>query len=443
MSSVLSVAESDVKLSSTQRVALWRFSEFVRFWLPTFLLGLLAMQAATRLEYAQFGADKVYHDEAVEVSSSNRLRQIGFLSFGALGAYLLIRREKEHDKNVYWPIILCTVLTTGFICLSVVWSDDPNTTLKRSILISCMLAGAVGLGSVWRMRDVGYAIVILSSLFLTLGVAAEIYYGTFLAGVDYRFCGIFHPAKQAFSCALLLLASCSLYQLEKRKLFLVIACVAFIFLVLTKARTGTAALLVAAAWFWWHYLSSRTILLSVWGTCVAVAVALIVLGGIGGDVSLETIARMGRKDELADPTKLTGRLPIWSEAMELFADRPLFGYGYGAFWIPQRVRHFERLTGWAFSHAHSGYIETLVNLGVVGLFLGLSTVLVTFRRCLRLIARHDLVLARFASAVLILAIIGNISESAFIADGYEVLVALTTIALVGFQGTPVAEELAS
>ena len=69
--------------------------------------------------------------------------------------------------------------------------------------------------------------------------------------------------------------------------------------------------------------------------------------------------------------------------------------------------------------------------------------LVTFRRCLRLIARHDLVLARFASAVLILAIIGNISESAFIADGYEVLVALTTIALVGFQGTPVAEELAS
>ena len=93
---------------------------------------------------------------------------------------------------------------------------------------------------------------------------------------------------------------------------------------------------------------------------------------------------MGRDADLADPTKLTGRLPIWNDALGLFAEQPILGYGYGAFWSERRLSGFERRNGWALAHSHSAYIESLVNLGLAGFILGLFVAVITFAASLQL-----------------------------------------------------------
>jgi O-antigen ligase len=167
------------------------------------------------------------------------------------------------------------------------------------------------------------------------------------------------------------------------------------------------------------------------GAFVAAAI-LTTLGATGTSVEVNSLATMGRDNELADPTKLTGRLPIWNHALELFAEQPILGYGYGAFWTERRLNEFERRNGWPLAHSHSAYIEALVNLGLVGFVLGLSVALIAFVRCLRLSVSGQ-PSARLVAGLFALAFVSGLTEMAFIGDGYEFLAVVTGTGLVAFS----------
>ena len=62
-------------------------------------------------------------------------------------------------------------------------------------------------------------------------------------------------------------------------------------------------------------------------------------------------------------SSLTGRLPWWQAALEAWAEHPWTGYGYGA------GGRFVGLANAGSSHVsnvHSGYIEALVGVGLIG-----------------------------------------------------------------------------
>jgi exopolysaccharide production protein ExoQ len=81
-----------------------------------------------------------------------------------------------------------------------------------------------------------------------------------------------------------------------------------------------------------------------------------------------------------DPT-LTGRTYLWYRAADLIKEKPLFGRGYDAFWV-QGNTDAEGL--WSFFGIasrdgftfHNTYIQTLVELGWVGLAVVVVTVLI-------------------------------------------------------------------
>lgn len=406
------------------------------FWVPVIVLAVLVIRNDARIEYAQAanGAAVEAADLAENAGTGTRERQLLFLALGGTGAMLLWRDRRSDGRPVYWPIVLLLGLLFAYGCCSVLWSDAPFLTVKRMIVLGCLGLGSIGIGKTWSTRDFCLALIVWTSLFVVISVAAELAYGVFLSGGDYRFSGVFHPNKQVFFCAFLFLCSSCIYQSERKRIYLTIAILALLAVILTKSRTGTAACLLAGAWLWWSYLPRNWVVnVAVLGS-ILLSVGLIAVGASGKDVSLVAAARMGRSDELSDPTKLTGRVPIWTETLSAFSNQPLLGFGYGAFWSPERIRYFESQNGWAFSHAHSIYIESAVNWGLLGVFIMSMIIVATVRRARYLLRTSERMAARWVIALLILAAIAGLAESAFVADGFEAIVLCASIGLIAFHG---------
>lgn len=71
-----------------------------------------------------------------------------------------------------------------------------------------------------------------------------------------------------------------------------------------------------------------------------------------------------------DPT-LTGRTAIWTQVAFFIRQRPFFGYGYDAFWQGMQGPSLQIAAGVHFivAHAHNGFLEIVLELGLIGLLL--------------------------------------------------------------------------
>jgi O-antigen ligase len=81
---------------------------------------------------------------------------------------------------------------------------------------------------------------------------------------------------------------------------------------------------------------------------------------------------------LSDPS-FTGRDVIWIFAIDHIAQRPIFGFGFQAFWgTAELVSQWTYLESWGYraSDAHNGFLNVAVMTGLVGLGLGMIWVFV-------------------------------------------------------------------
>ena len=73
---------------------------------------------------------------------------------------------------------------------------------------------------------------------------------------------------------------------------------------------------------------------------------------------------------LGRDASLTGRTDIWPVALGGIADHPLFGYGYGVFWLPDGpYTDYLASSNWEFwnpVHAHNGFLQLALDVGLVG-----------------------------------------------------------------------------
>lgn len=80
-----------------------------------------------------------------------------------------------------------------------------------------------------------------------------------------------------------------------------------------------------------------------------------------------------------DPT-LTGRTEVWAIVIRMILVHPLLGYGAGAFWSTEAQMVHVLVGNWSPHHAHNGYLDICLNLGIVGLALVLIILVDIFRR---------------------------------------------------------------
>jgi len=119
---------------------------------------------------------------------------------------------------------------------------------------------------------------------------------------------------------------------------------------------------------------------------------------------------------------LTGRTKTWAELAPIVSSQPLVGSGFGTFWTSAR-REFHQM-----SNGHNGYLDTLLELGAVG--LAFQTVwLLTCTRKLHRALRQDFGWASLALSFLLMRLVYNATESAFasLAGQMTALVVLTSL----------------
>ncbi len=100
-------------------------------------------------------------------------------------------------------------------------------------------------------------------------------------------------------------------------------------------------------------------------------------------------------DVLNKSADFSGRFDIWKAAIESGLKRPLFGYGFGGFWDSSEGFNVVRST-WAGSsidvfnnstlfHAHNGFLDIFLQLGIFGLLLFIFNFLAVMKRVINLV----------------------------------------------------------
>jgi len=139
--------------------------------------------------------------------------------------------------------------------------------------------------------------------------------------------------------------------------------------------------------------------------------------GMGAQLS----QAVGRSGDMSD------RSQIWEAALSVPIN-PILGTGYQSFWIsPQRVqRVWASLNGDNVMEAHDGYLETYLELGLVGLFLLCTFLIATYRKICKQL-KPVTALGSLSLGLWTLLLFYNVSEASFEADLLLVTFLLATI----------------
>lgn len=130
-------------------------------------------------------------------------------------------------------------------------------------------------------------------------------------------------------------------------------------IIASKSDMAMATLIVSVlALLWLWYQSNRYVL------AVLVAVAVI-LGSVG--------AYLGLKEWRLDG--ISHRAEVWGKSVAEFKNNPIFGQGIGVF----HTFHLKDNTPTEWDTAHNDYLEMGIEIGVLGLFLGLLVLVAMFR----------------------------------------------------------------
>jgi len=293
---------------------------------------------------------------------------------------------------------------------STVWSQFPMLTLRRSLPFA--MAALFGLHLALRF-PVRRQLSILTLAMTTLAIAS-IVLAIFAPEVgldaspghhlDWQ--GVF-TQKNACGRAMVLATAVllSTWRLSPAK---VANLLLFLFLLLMSGSRAAwaieALLLTVCAWLAIsNRLQSRTRIVFLGATACAAALA----AGAALSQLPSLLALIGR-----DST-LSGRTEIWKQAWRFILQRPLLGWGYAAFWRGLEGHSFEVAAALRFVvfHAHNGFLEIWLELGLPGLLLFVLSYLRAWRKLWPLLRSGDIRCGTWMVLVLLIILLYNLDEN--------------------------------
>lgn len=264
------------------------------------------------------------------------------------------------------PILLLTIF---WVWLSVLWSLEPEITLRRGLgltvftLLACYLTLRHDFD--WVLEKIAWICLFLlaTSIFFVLFLP---HLGIMPDGGSLRGVYTHKNGMGAFLVlAIAVLPPAIAAHLVNRKIGLIALFGAVLLLVPVNSATalvvGLVVLTAYAFLFGWRLSARIGVTVTLFGLSILSLLVLTVVANI--DL---IFAALGRD------ASLTGRTDLWRFIWSMIEQRPFFGYGYGAFWdFPTFVQYGLDAFGWGrpIPQAHNGYLELLLGLGVVGLAL--------------------------------------------------------------------------
>jgi exopolysaccharide production protein ExoQ len=401
-----------------------------RDWLDHILTALLATLILLR---TLIGLSPMSEGDALaRAAGGNMLEMVA--TFVPLGLAMIIMLRRWHATLVLllktWPIWLLL----GWFLISAYWTDYPGISLRRSIGTALFAIGcfgvAVGTARLNQLLDVFFWALFLV---IMLNFAAFLLNPTFAVTIE-GVRGIHTQKNVAGIVAMLavLVGSVWLLAHPRPMRWLIGAAMvssALLFLSLTESKTSGALTFVGLIMIPLLIIGSRLrpggAIIGAMVIISAVIVLILLVFGLGFDIEA-TADSMG-----ADLT-FTGRTDLWAFMMQEILQRPILGYGYGAFWdVGLDNDPLQRAPGGSWllyvepgyiNQAHHGYIDLWAQVGLPAMILGVWIFFGLIASALRLVFTRTLAggerrMALFCVIFFVLFLVHNFMESSLWARG--------------------------
>jgi len=297
----------------------------------------------------------------------------------------------------YWPIFgyLCVSLISGLFSPRMEFALIQTTSLVAVLFFSIAYFESQSKKSIdssdlyFSTTIIVYAIVCFVSILL-IKLAPSVVYGrvgewdNMRAGVRFR--GLF-SASGMMGAASGLLIGYVLFIEGKWWWRGPVLAMGLICLALTQSRTFWVAAFITSMFVWWFYKPHiRQLLIAVAIGAVLLAGSLVIFNVSVDSSSVEKEVRVG------SIATLSGRLPLWEMGAEAFYKRPFIGYGSTMGSYALRNHTSSNLSDKDKNRSarslgtetlHNGYLQTILDLGVLGFFFYVAIFVTAIKRVYR------------------------------------------------------------
>jgi exopolysaccharide production protein ExoQ len=312
-------------------------------------------------------------------------------------ALFLIKREK-------WSFLLCAWALT-----STLWSAGPSESFRHGLA----LVGTSMAGLYLGMRYEPKQQLRMIALVIGLSAIASLAVCLVLPGVgftpDGSWQGVYHLKNALGRMMALGALSFAVLILSQRRHRAALVCMFLLccaLMLLSKSATAVVvSLLIFALLPFRNLLLLRSRLLIPITAMLAVVVA-----GVGlwfAANSDKILAALGRD------SNLTGRLPLWQYVITEISAKPILGYGFTSFWTSWEGERVSDAVNWevAVPHAHNGFLEMWLGVGIIGLGIVLMSMWRNFRSGLRIAKARPGVDQAWPLLLLIFTVLYNLTET--------------------------------
>jgi len=375
--------------------------------------------------------------------TSTRLLEIAFPVQGAVGASDAVEayvRGNAMDRGVSAVLICLGLWALGkskfniaalikdnawlfllhfYAFISIGWSDFPGISLKRWVRVfgSLIMALLVMVDDDYR-EAFEHIFRRYAAICLTLSVVLIRFYPRFgfVTGVmgTRSWAGVAtHKNELAILCAFSLLFF--IWRILKPKsgsrVYDIIGIFLAIYLLIRagSATAGVASLIGLFMLFsmtLMKYNLKKVIIFTVILSFTIFFISTIFLKQSDADLAGNLYRAAGR-----DPT-LTGRVPIWQFLLKLGSKKLVTGSGYESFWPANLAKVWARFAA-SPNNAHNGYLDVLLNLGIIGLIVLLILIVKSLIR-LGGMGQMSSAHGRIVFVFFIIILLRNISESSML-----------------------------
>jgi exopolysaccharide production protein ExoQ len=303
---------------------------------------------------------------------------VTLLGVGLLARGILIQGLAAARSAVNWYTLAYVMLCI----LSFRWSLDPSYTLSRSVVLFGILCGCVSL--VLHARDLGEMLEIMLVALFFNSLTFLVYVAAFPAAVHpfgdelgglWR--GMYtHKNVAASSAATAVLVAATSFKAGIRRRLAAVCLFLAAVIAIGSGSKATAGFL--SVWVALVILIPHPVkLLSRFDAVSRALVLAIVLAAVVGGLWI-LVTTTGALD---DGRNFTGRVAIWRYVVAQFLDAPYLGYGYVAF-FRTHADEVLYILEWPAPHAHNGYLDSLLDVGLAGLLLLASAAIQLLRNIL-------------------------------------------------------------
>lgn len=307
--------------------------------------------------------------EKGDPSASGLVRALFLPAYAAALFLLALAPLRTAAAAIRQPFLLLLLM---LVAGSLLWSVEPDQTVRRVVALYMTTLGGLVLGARYRWAELAevlacaYAILIVIAIVVSLavpsiGVMHELFPGAWR--------GVWTEKNDLgghMSLGFCILAGAAMLNPKRARLWWPFAGLAIFLILMSTSKTSLVSVAIGMGALLFVALVRRGPVAGVAATWLGVVGVVVVAAAalFASDVLLGLLGK--------DAT-LTGRTKIWAAILRQIHERPWTGFGYGAVWDETGawgpLAWIVKDAGFRPHHAHNAWLEQWLGLGLGGLVL--------------------------------------------------------------------------